>query len=375
MDIVINGRFLTQNITGVQRYARELMQAIDELLEGKSHVKVTVMSPRLSDAPPTWRNILLRQVGCLRGHAWEQLELPWFSRGRTLLCPGNTAPVLSLLGTQPVIVTVHDLSYKYFPDAYSPAFRLWYNFIIPLSLNRARAVITVSQSERQAIIAHYPLSASRLYAIPNGGLPAGLTVEPIGCPDPHGDYILYVGSFSKRKNFPRMLEVACQLARERRFHFIFVGGTSKSLAFTAVNIPDDLSPYIKFVDAVNDSAALASYYRGASCLLFPSLYESSGLPPIEAMACGCPVIASDIPALKERCGEAALYCDPYDVDSISNAVLRIMDDIEFRSRLRALGYECAASYSWEACARDTFGLIDQVASAQATNSDKRVESN
>ena len=82
MDLVINGRFLTQNVTGVQRYARELVQALDELLEGKSDVRVTVMSPRLSDTPPMWRNILLHQVGCLRGHAWEQLELPWFSRGQ-----------------------------------------------------------------------------------------------------------------------------------------------------------------------------------------------------------------------------------------------------------------------------------------------------
>jgi glycosyltransferase involved in cell wall biosynthesis len=336
------------------------MQALDGFLEGKSHVRVTVMSPRLSNTPPAWRNIFLRQVGCLRGHAWEQFELPWFSRGRMLFCPGNTAPVLSLLGAQPVIVTVHDLSYKYFPEAYNRMFRLWYSFIIPLVLNRARAVITVSQSERRAIIAHYPHSAPRLYAISNGGLPARLSVEPINPPEPRDPYILYVGSFSKRKNFPRMLEAACRLARKRRFHFVFVGGASKSLTATTANIPADISSYIKFVDAVNDPTALVAYYRGAACLLFPSLYESSGLPPIEAMACGCPVVASDIPALNERCGQAVLYCDPYDVDSISNAVIRIMDDTELRSRLRILGYKCAANYSWEACARDTLDLIDRV---------------
>ena len=153
---MINGRFLTQRITGVQRYARELVQALDAVLDAKPEIKVTVVSPRLSEAPPAWRNIELRQVGYLRGHAWEQFELPWYSRGKTLFCPGNTAPVISLLSAQPVIVTVHDLSYRYFPEAYRPAFRLWYGLIIPLVLRRAASIITVSESERRAIIAHYP---------------------------------------------------------------------------------------------------------------------------------------------------------------------------------------------------------------------------
>src|ERR1700734_1883095 len=116
MDFVINGRFLTQRITGVQRYAHEFVQALDAILDAEPQFGVTVMSPRLSNAPPVWRNIELQQIGCLTGHAWEQFELPWYSRGRPLFCPGNTAPAISLLGAQPVIVTVHDLSYKYFPE-------------------------------------------------------------------------------------------------------------------------------------------------------------------------------------------------------------------------------------------------------------------
>ena len=144
MEIVINGRFLTQNVTGVQRYARELVQALNSILEETPNATVSVVCPRLSEPPPVWRHIVLREVGRLRGHAWEQFELPWYSRGKTLFCPANTAPVISLMGAQPVVVTVHDLSYKYFPSAYHPAFRLWYSFITPLVLHRAKTVITVS---------------------------------------------------------------------------------------------------------------------------------------------------------------------------------------------------------------------------------------
>ena len=126
----------------------------------------------LYGAAPAWRNIRLRQVGRLHGHAWEQIELPWYSRGHLLFCPGNTAPILSLL-TQPVVVTVHDLSYKYFPEAYHPMFRLWYRFLTPLIFRYAQSIITVSESERREISKHHPKAAARLQAIPNGGFPGG----------------------------------------------------------------------------------------------------------------------------------------------------------------------------------------------------------
>jgi glycosyltransferase involved in cell wall biosynthesis len=357
MDFIINGRFLTQRVTGVQRYASELVAALDTILDSAAEFKITVMSPRLSKPPPIWRNIELRQVGRLQGHAWEQFELPWYSRENLLFCPGNTAPAISLIGTQPVVVTVHDLSYMYFPEAYRLTFRLWYGFIIPLVLRRASHVITVSESERQAILAHYPKAADRLRAIANGGLPAAFST---GRPDldvQRDGYILYVGSLSKRKNIARMLDAACRLARKRGFRFIFVGDVSKSLTTSVAQIPADVASKITFVGPVDDPIRLASYYRKAKCLMFASLYESSGLPPIEAMACGCPVLASDIPALRERCGDAALFCDPHDVESITSGLERLMDDETLRSRLEALGRQRAAMFTWERCARETLDLI------------------
>ena len=132
---------------------------------------------------------------------------------------------------------------------------------------------------------------------------------------------------------------------------MFVGSGSKSLVNSLWDVPSDISSQIIFVGAEDDPAALMTYYQEAGCLVFPSLYESSGLPPVEAMACGCPVIASDIPALKERCRDAAIYCDPRDSESIVAAIVRMMDDAELRSKLRTLGYLRAAQLTWEQCGR------------------------
>ena len=357
MEIVINGRFLTQSVTGVQRYARELIQAIDLMLETRSGLKVTVISPRLSRPPPRWKNVRLHQAGYLQGHAWEQLELPWLARGRTLFCPGNTAPIISLLGSQHVVVTVHDLSYQYFPSAYSRAFRLWYGTVIPLALARASAVITVSESERTAIGKHYSGTLPRLHVIQNGGLPVGFETLPGDETKSSDSYVLYVGSLSKRKNFSGMLEAACRLARKRGFNFVFVGGSAGGISENTINVPDDIRPHITFAGQIDDTEALIEFYRRAACFLFASYYEASPLPPIEAMACGCPVVASDIPSLRERCGDAAAYCNPNDIDSITAAIERVVDSDEVQSSLQTAGRRRAAKYTWTRCAEKTLEVI------------------
>jgi glycosyltransferase involved in cell wall biosynthesis len=359
MEIVINGRFLTQKTTGVQRYARELVQALDAILDTKPGLEITVLSPRLSEPAPSWRNITHREAGYLQGHAWEQLELPYLSRGRLLFCPGNTAPIASLIGSQGVAVTVHDLSFRYFPSAYSSTFRLWYNFLIPLALRRADAVITVSEAERSAILSHYPAAAPKLHAIHNGCL-SSTEVRSHPSDDHHTNRqcILYVGSLSRHKNFSGVLETACRLVRKRGFHFVFVGGLEGGILALDLKVPEDVSPNITFAGRVDDDT-LFRYYRHAACFLFPSFYEASGLPPVEAMAFGCPVVVSNIPALKERCADAAIYCDPRDIDSIAAAVELVMDDAALSSKLQSLGYERAASLTWDDCAKKTLEVICQ----------------
>lgn len=356
MEILINGRFLTQRITGVQRYARELVQAMDSIIENYRDLSIKVIAPRLSGPLPQWKHIILCQRGHLQGHAWEQLELPLLSSGRTLFCPGNTAPIISLLSTQRVIVTVHDLSYRYFPNAYTLPFRTLYGIIVPLVLRYATAVITVSEFEQASIATYYPHVAPRIHAIQNGGLPVGFH-PPDNMPLPADRaYVLYVGSLSKRKNLPGVIETAHRLARKRGLNFVFVGGNSDGITENTLKISNDVRSHLTFAGNV-DNSTLMRLYSQASCFLFPSYYEASGLPPIEAMACGCPVVASDIPPLKERCGNAAIYCNPADIDSIVAAVETIMDDSTLRTNLQTLGRQRAATFTWENCAEQTLKLI------------------
>jgi glycosyltransferase involved in cell wall biosynthesis len=354
-SLAVNGRFLCQAITGVQRYAHDLLAALDHLLDRRQDIDVTVFSPPLRAGKPAWRNLRLHEAGKLRGHAWEQLELPFLAAGRTLFCPANTAPALSLLGRQHTIVCVHDLSYLYFPDAYSAAFRLLYHCLMPTILRHADAVITVSESERRSIVERYPIVAGRIVAIQNGA-PA---VAP-GTDSQHSrrkDSVLYVGSLSKRKNFPGMLEVACRLARRRGFRFMFVGGSPAVLSASSVTVPEEVRSLVTFTGQLDDAEAIGRHYDSATCFLFPSFYEASPLPPIEAMAHGCPVVAADIPSLRERCGDAALYCDPHSIESIEHTVERLVDDEALQNRLRALGLRRAGEFTWENCARRTLEVI------------------
>lgn len=355
-ELVINGRFLTQSVTGVQRYARELLAALDGLLGHHPELTVRLLTPPLGNVElPVLRRIRHEAVGQRQGHAWEQLELPRHVGNAILFCPGNTAPVLPLLGRGRVVVTVHDLSYLYFPDAYSRGFRLLYNRLIPLILRRADKVITVSNSERKSIVDHYPFADDRLVAIQNGGLPAGITEQS---PMPAGEpTVLYVGSLSKRKNFPGMLEVAIRLARSRGIHFSFIGSVSQGLNASLADVPADIRDRIHFHGQIDDWSALLGAYRSAHCFLFPSFYEASPLPPVEAMGSGCPVIAGDIPSLRERCGEAARYCDPRDIDSIARAIEDLLDDPALCRQLRTAGYEQARRYSWRRCAETTLDAI------------------
>ncbi|PCD01731.1 glycosyl transferase [Sphingomonas spermidinifaciens] len=364
LHIVINGRFLTQSITGVQRYAREIVHAFDRLLDARSDVTMELVCPPATTDLPVYRNIPVRRIGSGGGHRWEQASLPGAVGDGILFCPGNTAPIRSLLGGTKTVVTVHDLSYRYFPSAYSRAYRLVYNLMTPMILRRADAVLTVSEPERRSIIEHYPVVAPRLVAIQNGGLAEDVVIDrprPADLPPP--GYVLYVGSLSKRKNFPMMFDVACEMAASRGTRFVFVGGTEASLEQSDRSVPPDIAEHILFAGQVNETDRLVDWYNGAAAFLFPSLYESSGLPPMEAMACGVPVVASRIPALEERCGDAALYCDASDRADIIATLSRLLDDPLLHADLSARSRARAAEYDWRNCAIKTLDVFRNVDAA------------
>ena len=367
--IYINGRFLTQPITGVQRYAHEVVKAFDRLLEqgiiDPSRYRFTLLIPTrgLRHEIPL-QHIALKPLGQYSGHAWEQWELPFHHWDGVLFSPGNTAPLMSYLFRRPVVVTVHSVAFLTVPEAYSRAFRLWYRFLTPFIMKYSRAVITVSRSEQNAILQNYPQVQGKIHVIQNGGLPEEvlsrketLWQQPVPYPTP---YILFVGSLSRGKNLTGVLKALEILLREQDVHLVVVGSTARTFHKQQMEISSSLQDRIHFAGQIENPEELLPLYHQACCLAFPSFYEASSLPPLEAMACGCPVVASDIPALRERCGTAALYCSPEQPESIAAAIRQLLQDGALRERLIRAGYQHAAQFTWDACARKTFEVIEQV---------------
>jgi glycosyltransferase involved in cell wall biosynthesis len=335
----------------------EFVQALDGLLaEGCfPTLSVDLVVPDRGElvSQPRYEAIALSRQGRLTGHTWEQLELPSIVGRSALLCLGNVAPVALLLQGRPVFTMVHDLSFRYFPHAYSRRFRLLYGALIPLVLARSRLVFTVSESEKAAILRTYGdlIAPSRLLVAQNGTSRAEARPSESIAPGPpplsaRSRQCLYVGSLTARKNAAGLLEAAVVLARKNGLDWVFVGGTGASFDQIGLRVPEDVRDRIAFLGQVNDPKQLDVLYRRASVFVFPSFYEASPLPPLEAMSGGCPVVAADIPSLRERCGDAALYCDPHDVASIVAQVRLLLDEPATWREFQSRGLLQATRFSW-----------------------------
>lgn len=353
-SIAINGRFLNQSVTGVQRVCRAVVREIDRLLDYEFGADVALIHPPGADpAPLALRNIRTEMVGRGHGARWEQLTLPFAVGDRPLLCLGNIAPGLSLLGRKRVSVMVHDFSYLHFPKAYRIKYRWSHRLMLPLLLSRAERLFVVSQTEREKLLELKPEAEARVIVAPNGG---GLIGEEGGLPvvpptDLPPGYLLYVGSLSRRKNFDRLLEAAIRLAREDGLAFVFTGSVGNILHRPNMRVPPELADRLVFTGQIDEPERLASLYSGARLLVFPSLYEASPLPPFEAAYFGCPVVASNIPSMWERCDEGATYCDPESTDSIVAAVRHALADDAERARRHAINAAREQAASWTAQAR------------------------
>ncbi|MBX9885054.1 MAG: glycosyltransferase family 4 protein [Novosphingobium sp.] len=295
-----------------------------------------------------------RAVRHLGGHAWEQLVLPGRVRRGHLLCLCNTAPLAALhrRGDAPpgVTVMIHDLSYRQFPAAYRLHYRLGHHFMLPSLLRRAQTILTVSEREKAMLAALRPEARARIRVAQNGGWGASAPDADAAPTEADGPqlqpapgYMLFVGSLSRRKNIHGVIAVAVRLAREDGLRTLIVGAGSDILSPIAGDIPADVAHLVRFTGPVTGLDALGRLYRDAGCLLFPSFYEASPLPPIEAMHFGCPVVVSAIPAMTERCGTAAAYCDPHDVEDMIAAVRRVLAD---PAPLVAKGRRYAAHWTW-----------------------------
>ncbi len=361
VTIYINGQFFLHRLkTGIQRVAREVILALDERLDQDAELRqryrfrVVVPTSATVDIAP--KLIEIRRFGRNQGSLWEQLDLALGSWDGFLinLCSGG--PVIR----RRQAVLIHDAVVFDHPEWFSPDYAAANRRLIRRIVNRSRRILTVSAYSRERLLAATGAAPEKIVVVPNG---VGRDFQPAGEPAVAAmrrhlsldkPYFLCLGSLEPRKNFGRAVAAWAGLTDLHASHDLVIAGGKDSI-FQDAGLTD-LPPGVRLAGYVADQL-LPALYSGALALVYPSLYEGFGLPPVEAMACGCPVLVSSVTAMPEVCGDAAIYCNPLDSAEIAAGMARLARDEPLRQALTGRGVRRAAAFRWD---RTALGLVEVI---------------
>lgn len=343
--IIINARFLTQPISGVQRFAIEISKELN-----KSNLQVLFLTPKNIIHHDLAKELNAKVLGKLTGHLWEQLELQTYilRKDAFLISFCNTGPLF----VKNQIVTIHDLCFKIHPEWFSKSFSLFYNFLIPKLVKVSKAIITVSNVSKRELIEELNVPAEKITVIYNAvasifeesnPLKIGEGKRLIDC-----DYILTVSSHHPRKNFERLVK-AFKLIKQNDLKLCIIGNVHKN--FYSNELAEDVN--VLYLQNISDEE-LIQYYKNAKFFVFASVYEGFGIPIIEALKVGTPVCVSDIPVFHEICQESILYFDPYDVNDIKDKMIQLLNNSEEVSNMDF------ARFSWADGATKIAKLVKEV---------------
>jgi len=305
----------------------------------------------------------------------EQLRIPLALRREGVTLFHATHYVLPPLVPCRSVVTIHDCIHLMFPQYLPNRFALGYaRASMAYATRRATRILTVSESSKRDIIRFFRTSPDKIDVIPNA-FDARFSVEPKDDDvarvrqryQLQDAFVLYAGNVKPHKNLERLIE-AFDLVRRRglgSLKLVLIGDEiSKYAALRRAVHRHQLHPHVRFIGYMPEET-LAVMYRLARVFVFPSLYEGFGLPPLEAMASGTPVVTSNVSALPEVAGDAALLVDPYDPVAIAGAIHDVLTNDSLRRRLRQKGQQRASQFSWETSARRIRDIYWQIAQARA----------
>jgi glycosyltransferase involved in cell wall biosynthesis len=370
MRIAYDATTLTPGRTGVGYYTEHLLRHLLE--EGREHEVLLLTHRRVDTTSPLGRPVTLLQGGCFPYRTlWLQFDAPRILRRARPDVAHFTNSLAPLAKAVPLVVTIHDMGLSLLPRLH-PWRRLLTLPLIRAALKRADAVITVSRAARSELLRLTRVPPERVHAIYEAAAPVFRPMSDdsaldrvrrrLGLTEP---FFLFVGTLEPRKNLVRLVEAFARarrsgaLAEHRLVLAGFAGWGSKTL-FRRIEALD-LAGRVVFPGYL-PSSEVPALYNLSETFVFPSLYEGFGLPVVEAMACGTPVITSRGGALEEVAGQAAELVDPLDVDSIAAALGTLAADAERRRELSRLGLERARIFSWRRAARETLEVYRRCAS-------------
>lgn len=354
MRIAIDVQAAAGQPTGIGTYASNLVEALRRLAPHHDYLALD------------WeRNPVMRLDRRLR---WQQFELPRRARAARpdlLHVPGFDAPRFKPC---PVVLTVHDLIGRLFPATFPPAARLYWAHWLPWSIRWADAVIVDSARTRDDVLRLTPAVPERLHVVPAG---VSAVYRPPADPAAarsrvarecgiDGPFLLFVGTLEPRKGLDTLVDAFADLASRHPHALVVAGqtGWGTGALFDRIRALG-LQGRIRFVGYVPDSA-LADLYGTAAAFVFPSRYEGFGLPPLEAMACGAPVVCSTAASLPEVVGDAAVLVAPDDAAALAGAVEQVLASADLRQDLRSRGLRRAAAFSWDETARRTLAVYEHL---------------
>jgi len=357
MRVLVDAHMVGSQETGNETYIVELLRAMARLPGVECAAAVAPGGP-----PSSLVGIGVELLPLASANNWHRLAF-----GLPLLCRKWCADILHVTYVGPVhapcpmVVTVHDVGYKRYPQCFSRRDRLLFATLLALSVRRAAAVITVSDSSRADIAEFYPGTEHRLHRSYEA---AGESFKPVVreaalhvCKryGVSGDFVLAVGNLQPRKNLLRILSAFRQLVMqgEGGLQLVLVGKDKGLAGYLQREGADLLETGRLLLTGYVPAEDLPSLYSAARVFVYPSLYEGFGLPVLEAMACGAPAIASNASSLPEVAGDAAILVDPFDVDAIASAMRRVLADRELALDLAQRGLKRASCFSWEKTAQET----------------------
>ncbi len=376
MKIGIDCRIYSEKFTGIGRYTKELVDHLIKINEAEGYPHEFTLffnGPEHKDFDPP-KNVKKVLVNAPHYSFVEQWKFFWKIRRENLDTMHFPHFNLPILYRRPFTVTIHDLTLTLFPmpvAGFKKVIKFFqqiaYKVIIKNAVHKARKVIAVSHNTANDLkeLLHTP--ASKIHVIHNGVNPEYTLITKPEKDHPTlkkynitKEFILYTGVWRHHKNLPRLIKAFSKLrTKGLDIQLVLTGNNSDRFKEIRQTIEEENVSQDVITPGFVSEKELLHLYNAALIYAFPSLYEGFGLPPLEAMKCGTPVVASNVSSIPEVCADAALYFDPYDTDDIADKISTLYHDADLRTDMAEKGMRRANKFTWDAMAVETYKLITQ----------------